>query len=433
MFRHFPSIRSAHTFPLDSLLSVAGLLGARVIHKDGQEVGRLVDLVCRWDQQQRYPLLSGILVKVGRRVVWIPANEIAHITFDAVNLKTARLDLRDFQPRSGEACLATDVLDHQLVDVEGARVVRAADLYITVSGGIRLVAVDVSYLSLLRRLLPRRWRKRPYARSVIDWSTIQSFGQASDGKSSLRLSATSRELQRLKPAELADLLEDLGRAQRQELLQVLPIEQAADALEEMQAEELESLLRESTPEAAASYLAKMEPDEAADALRDIDGEFRDQLIARLPKKASERVTAVLAHRETTAGGIMNSGMVIATKDETIKDIADRLRHGDKDESSTSGVVVVDGKGRFVDDLNFGDLFVASPNQKIESLVHKQPPEVVNPEDSLDTVADCLITNRQYSILVVDNNRHPLGRILADDIIDAFMPEDGRFHFPRIFS
>ena len=215
MFRHIPSLQSKSTLPLESLLSVAGLIGSPVIHKGGQEVGTLVDLVCHWDSQQPYPPLSGILVKVGRRKVWIPAEEIASVSARSIHLKTARLDLRDFQPRSGEAKLVDDVLDHQLVDVEGARVVRAADLYLTASPGVvRLVGVDISYASLLRRLGPLRMRTRPSLRAVIDWSAIQSFGQI-DTQNNLRLSASSHELRRLKAAELADLLEDLGRTERQ--------------------------------------------------------------------------------------------------------------------------------------------------------------------------------------------------------------------------
>ncbi len=434
MLYHLPSRRSQPKFSLEALLSVAGLSGVPVSHRDGQEVGRLVDLVCRWDSKQRYPALSGVLTKVGRRIVWIPADEIMHVDAKGVRLKTTKLDLRDFQPRSGEARLMADVLDHQLVDVEGARVVRASDLYLAASGDVfRLVAVDISYLSLLKRLAPRRFRGSPSLRAVVDWSTIQSFGRAEGGASKLRLSANSRELRRLKPAELADLLEDLGRSERQELLQALPIEQAADALEEMQADELESLLRESSPEKAAAYLAKMEPDESAEALRSIDGDLQDQLIGRLPADAARRITTVLSHQETTAGGIMNPVIVTVAASETVGALAERLRQNDQSESVTTAVAVTDNKGRLLDDLNFGDLFIAQPTQKIEKLISSQPPVTLHPDDDIAEVADRLIANRRSSVLVVDADNHPVGRILADDLIDALLPEDGRFHFPRIFS
>jgi CBS domain-containing protein/sporulation protein YlmC with PRC-barrel domain len=433
MFSNVSSLQSKSTLPKESLLSVAGLIGSPVLHKDGQEVGTLVDLVCHWDREQRYPPLSGILVKVGRRIVWTPAQEIGSIEARKVHLKTARLDLRDFQPRSGESRLAKEVLDHQLVDVEGARVVRAADLYLTSQQNrIRLVGVDISYASLLRRLGPVRLRIRPSLRAVIDWGAIQSFGQV-DGQHNLRLSATSKELRRLRAAELADLLEDLGRAERQDLLHALPIEQAADALEEMQPEELESLLRESTPEQAANYLSKMEPDEAADALRDVDGELREKLVARMPSKAANLVKSVLSHNEATAGGIMNTAIITAKQGEHVKDLIARLKKRKDDISSIAAVVVTNDDGQVVYDLDFVNLFIAGKDQMLKEVIGTHPPSTAYPHDDIQTVADTLIANRSTSVLVVDENNHPLGRILADDLIDALLPEEGRFHFPRIFQ
>jgi CBS domain-containing protein len=433
MFRYIPTVQSKNSLPLESLLSVAGLIGSPVIHQGGQDVGTVVDFVCHWDSEQNYPPLSGILVKVGRRIVWIPADEIASVTARKIQLKTARLDLRDFQPRPGEAKLVDDVLDHQLVDVEGARVVRAADLYLTASQEVvRLVGVDISYASLLRRLGPLRWRTRPSLRAVIDWSSIQSFGQI-DSQNNLKLSGNSRELRRLRAAELADLLEDLGRTERQELLQALPIEQAADALEEMQPEELESLLRESSPDAAASYLTEMEPDEAADALRDVDGHLREQLVARMPRPAAKLVTSVLSHNETTAGGIMNTAIITARASEHVNELTTRLRSRKDDVSGSIGVVVTDSEGRLLNNLKFADLFLAQPKQTLRELMSKQAPHTVHPDDNVKKVADTLIASRSTSVLVVDEDNRPLGRILADDIIDVLVPENSRFHFPRIFS
>ncbi|MFI5271002.1 MAG: magnesium transporter MgtE N-terminal domain-containing protein [Candidatus Saccharimonadales bacterium] len=433
MFSNVSSPQSKSTLPKESLLSVAGLIGSPVLHKDGQEVGTLVDLVCHWDREQRYPPLSGILVKVGRRIVWTPAQEIGSIEARKVHLKTARLDLRDFQPRSGEARLVQEVLDHQLVDVEGARVVRAADLYLTsTQNKTRLVGVDISYASLLRRLGPVRWRTKPSLRAVLDWGSIKSFGQV-DGQYNLRLSASGKHLRRLRAAELADLLEDLGRAERQELLNSLTIEQAADALEEMHPEELESLLRESTPDAAASYLAEMEPDEAADALRYVDGQLREQLVARMPARNAKLVTSVLSHNEMTAGGIMNTAIITAKDTELVKELTKRLKNRDDDITMATAVVVTDEKGKLLYDLDFVNLFVADPDKPLHELISNQVPRTVEPENNIQQVADTLIVNRSTSVLVVDEKNRPIGRILADDIIDALLPETGRFHFPRIFS
>ncbi len=230
------------------LISLAGLIGQDIVNQEGQFLGKVVDLVFRWDTHEDYPPLTGVIAKVARRQVWITAHKIDKFTATKLELATAKLNMREFIPREGEVRLTKEVLDHQLIDIDGARVVRASDLYVAVvSGQVRLVGVDVSLKSLVRRLGPRRLRIKPTPQAVIDWATIQSFGGQETIKKDLRLAAHRQELRRLRPGELADLLEDLGRDERQELLYHLPKEQVADTLEEMEPQEVETILRETTP------------------------------------------------------------------------------------------------------------------------------------------------------------------------------------------
>lgn len=419
----------------ESLLSVAGLIGRPVLHAGNQEVGTVADLVVRLDTKEPYPPLSGILVKVARRVAWIPKDEIAEVTAKAVRLKTTRLDLEDFVARPEEVCLGRDVLDHQLVDVDGVRVVRASDLYVTpLKGEVRLVGVDTGFGSLLRRLGPARWRSRATPGGVINWASIQSFGSASSVNGGLKLAASRGELQHLRPGELADLLEDLGRSERQELLTALPVEQAADALEEMQADELETLLRESEPESAADLLANMEPDEAADALRDVDQDLREDLLAHMTDESAELVQEVLAHPEHTAGGSMNTALLTAQANETGGELQQRLKQTDEDFEEAESIAVIDEAGKLVYDLPLIKLFVADPKKTLISLA--EPSDAVAtvlPEADIEEVAEALIVSRRSSVIVVNEQGEPLGRILADDVIDAMLPEQSHIRFPRILS
>ncbi len=420
----------------ESLISVAGLIGRPVIHKSDQQVGKLVDLVFRWRTEQVYPPLSGVVVSVGGRTVWIPAREVASVQRDAVRLKTAKLDLRDFSPREGEVRLVRDVLDHQLVDTNGARVVRASDLYVSLlSGQTHLVGVDVGFAALVRRLGPAGLRRRPPAKgSVIDWSSIHSFGSKPGSSSGLQMASSRRDLRKLRPGELADLLEDLGRDERQELLDSLDPADAADALEEMQPAELESILRESSPEEAAALLANMEPDEAADALRDVDEDLRTDLLALMPEESTEQVEEVLAYNEDTAGGFMTTAIMEANANETVARIREKLLEAPADEhQELDAIVVVDSAGKLVADLPIVELFLAEGWAKLGELGHGPEPVTVPPDASVTKAAELLIDNRRSSILVVAENGRPLGRILADDIIDAMMPESGRFRFPRVLT
>jgi CBS domain-containing protein len=476
----------------DAIVSLAGIMGRPVRNQSGQEIGELVDVVARWSDGQTYPPITGLVVKVGRRLAFVDAHAIERIEHALVTLRSARLDLRDFSRRPGEVMLGRDVLDHQLVDVDGVQVIRAADLYLAeVLGQFRLVGVDVSTMTLLRRLGPRRGRPAPTPDRVIDWAAIQPFGEgggdggdgadtadgadaadvadAADaaggavgadgaegaaagtgsrraakraggtgpgsGPATVRLRTSHDGLHRLRPGELADLLEDLRRGERQELLDVLSPDEAADALEEMQPDDLAQLLRESEPDRAAELVASMEPDEAADALRDLDADHRDELLDLMEPEMASTLRGLLGYREDTAGGFMTTTLVTAPLDETVEAVVDRLAELRRHDVDIDAVAVVDTDGSLLGDVLLLDLLLAlraDPTIELAALVDEDEPVTVTSDVSAGEVAEQLVEARRLSLLVVEDGR-PIGRILADDVLDALVPGKGRFHFPRLFE
>lgn len=419
----------------EALVPLAGLLGRPVLNQTGEQIGRLTDLVARWDGQETYPPVTGLVVQVGRRRTWVPADAVATVTPDSVRLRDARLDLREFAEREGEVQLAADVLDHQLVDIEGVRVVRPSDLYLTLTDGplpLRLVGMDTGFGALARRLGPARWRTRASAGHVIDWADVHAFGTGA-GHGAVQLASPREELRRLHPAELADLLEDLGRAERHELLGQLGPESAADALEEMRPDQLVSLLSESDPAEAAELLARMESDEAADALRDLGEEQRADLLGRLPRQVRAAVAGLLAQDEDTAGGLMTTMIVCVTADQTVAQVRERLAAEAVHIADIDSVVVVNDDGRLLDDVTLGELLLAEPGTVVGDMVGPPWPVTVAPEASVAEIASRFAQARRLSVVVVDEDERPVGRILADDVVDMLLPGRGRFHFPRVLS
>jgi CBS domain-containing protein len=415
----------------ENLISLAGIGGGPVRNQAGLEIGRLFDVVARWDGEEPYPAVTGLVVRVGNRLAFVSMDQVGAVQHDQITLRSSRLDLIDFARRPGEVMLARDVVDHQLVDVDGVQVIRAADLYLAHVGNVlRLVGVDVSLQTLLRRLGPKRWRGRPTPERVIDWAAIQPFGGE---VANVRLRASHDGLRRLRPGELADLLEDLGRPARQELLSVLEPETAADALEEMDPEELGALLRETPPEQAAALVASMEPDEAVDALRDLDEEDREELLEHMDDDQREELSELLEYKEDSAGGFMTTHIVIAELDEKVIDVRSRLRDEREHRGDIDAVAVVDGDGHFVDDVPLFDLAVAERGQTMRDLIGECAPVTVKADAEVNEVAEQLAEARRSSLVVTDEDGHPLGRILADDVVDALLPERGRFHFPRLLQ
>lgn len=419
-----------HRSVADALISLAGLIGRPVTNQQRAEVGRLSDVVARWDGGP-YPPVTGLVVKVGRRPAFLGIDQVQSLTHQGVQLASARLDLRDFERRPGEVVLGGDVLDRQLVDVDGVRVVRASDLYLARVGlAWRLVGVDVSLQSLMRRLGPARLRARPTPDRVLDWAAIQPFGSH---PGQVRLSRPNQALRRLRPAEVADLLEELGRDERQELLSALDPASAADALEEMEPDQLEQLLRDAPVEQAAGLLAEMEPDEAVDALRDLEPDERDALFDAMEDETAGELAALLTFPEQTAGGLMTTYLVLIEAGTTVERVQARLREEEEHREDIDSVLVVDNDGTLVDDLSLYELLVAQPTDVVDDLVRPPWPVTVKVDADLQEVVAQLTDSRAASVIVVDEDDTPVGRILADDVIDALVPDRAKQRFPRILA
>ncbi len=411
-----------------SLVSLAGLIGRPVRHQGGEPIGRIADVVAHWDTGEAYPPLAGVIARVGARRAFVASTAIATVGQREVTLTTARLDLRDFVARKGETALAAEVLDRQLVDIDGARVVRASDLYLaTVSGVVRLVGVDVGLGSLLRRLGPARWRTRPTPEAVIDWASVHSFGPGAGHGA--QLARHRGELNRLRPAELADLLEDLGREQRHELLELVEPDTAADALEEMDPEQLRQLLVESDTTQAAALLGRMEPDEAAEALRELDEPDRTAVLDAMDARAVERVRPVLDSPTRSAAGEMTTVLILAHPEDTVADVRRSLAGQADHVVDLDAIIVVDGDGRVIDDVSLGELFVAEPDTRLAELIGPPWPVTVKANASVEEVTERLLDARRLSVVVLDEADRPIGRILADDVLEAVVAGRRRRQFP----
>jgi CBS domain-containing protein len=419
-----------------NIISLVGLDGAPVLNQSGEEVGHLVDLVARVRGGDDYPAVTGIVVRVGRRRAYLDAAAIDQIDRRSVTLRTARLDLREFHRREGEVLLARDILDHQLVDTDEIQVIRAADLYLAQVGDkVRLVGVDVSIQTLLRRLGPKRFRWHPTPDRVIDWAAVESFGEDSpEEPAAMKLRTPSSALRRLRPAELADVLEGLGRSGRQELLASLDHDLAADALEEMELDELAALLRELEPAKAADLVARMEPDEAAEALRELHKDEQAQLLAQMPAATQRELARLLGYPADEAGGVMTTVLALAKPEETVEEVRKRLVKLAKHETEIDSVAVLDAEGRVIGDVSAFDLLINKASKQLAAIIDPEnPPVTLRPDADLDEVATEMVESRRSSLLVVDDDGKPLGRILSDDILDALVPGHGRLHFPRIWQ
>jgi Mg/Co/Ni transporter MgtE len=259
---------------------------------------------------------------------------------------------------------------------------------------------------------------------------VHSFG-AGAGRGGARLARHRGELGTLRPGELADLLEDLGRRERHELLGAVEPEAAADALEEMEPDELHQLLAEAPAEETAHFVARMEPDEAAEALRDLAADERAEVLAAMPDPAAAALRPLLEFEAQSAGGEMTTLLILASPRETVADVRSRLIDKAEHVVALDAIIVVDDDGRLIDDISLGELFVAAPSAVLADLVGPPWPVTVDPDADVREVAERLVESRRLSVVVLDAEQRPLGRILADDVLDAVLAGHRRWRLPFV--
>ena len=373
----------------NSLVSVAGLIGRPVRDENGQSKS------------------------------FISGQHISKFTNDEIRLSSTKIDLVDFQRRDGESLLDADVLDHQIVDVNGLRVVRSSDLYLApLDREIRVVGVDISFRSFIRRIFPGALSRRPTPEHVVDWASVASLA---DTSGVVRTSGSRAVLSQLRAADIADLIEDLAGREQNALIELLDPELAADALEEMEDEELQGLLRGLSSERAAELIAHMEPDESAEVLRDLDDEHRESILSSMDAKVASDLRELVSFDEALAGGIMTTHLLLTHEEDTVG-AALKMLVENRERDISDGVVVVDARGRLIDHIQVIELVAAKSSALLSTLIGAPFPTAVNPDTPLKEVIEEFADNRGSSIIVVDEKRKPVGRILADDLVDALVAQ-----------
>lgn len=363
-----------------SLVSVAGLAGRPVRGQDGARVGRLADVVVRAEGD--HPRVAGFVVRIGDRRAWVHDEDVGGVEQGELRLTSSRFDLQDVQRRPGEIQLIADVIDHQLVDVHGVRVVRASDLYLAPLGAEwHLVGVDVSFRSVLRRALPGRPSRIPSPAQVLDWAGIHALAVA---EGSLRLNRAHQSLRLLSPGDLATLLEDLGRTEMRDLLDTLDPADAADALEAMKEGDLVAFLRGEPTERAAELLSLMERDEAVDALRDFGDGEREAILQAMDTEPLDELRALLTYDEDTAGGMMTPELIVVPASSTVGDAVTRLRTAIGHPDQTDYAVLVDDQGRLVDDVSALELLGFPADRPLMELVRPPRPATISPGEPLES-------------------------------------------------
>ncbi len=409
------------------ILHLSSVVGSPLRDSDGEQLGRVEDVIVRLGGAG-YPPITGFLVNVAGRTSYLGADRVSDIGPDGVVLRQAKLDLRRFERRADEVLLRGDVLDRQLINVEGARLVRANEIELALVGGTwRVVGVDTGPRGGLRRLLPKRLGSHIATGEFLDWASVEPFvGHVP----TVRLRVPHPKLAKLHPAQIADLVEAASRREGEEIIQAVgddDRELEADVFEELDDHHQREFLEDRSDAEIAEILSRMAPDDAADIVGELDEERREPVLALLPVSHRVKVRALLGYDPAEAGGLMSPDFRLLPGPTPAADALDAVRRSTIAPELLTHVFVASPEGALQGSVPVTALLRAEPGQPLEALVKHEIPRL-SPDASFEEVARLMADYNLTSIPVVDEHGRMVGVVTVDDVLETMLPRGWRRRF-----
>ncbi|MGV4925991.1 CBS domain-containing protein [Streptomyces sp. BHT-5-2] len=409
---------------MERVVHLTGLLHRPLVGGNGEVVGRLSDVIVRL-RGRDYPQVTGVVARVGGREVFLPAKQLADLEGKPITLASPRVDLRHFERREGEVLLRADVLGHRVIDVVDVELVRAYDIELAQRPeGWVVTCLDTHRPPRLRGVLGARGGQP-------DWRDWKSFEPLIGHARSARVRGPFARLGRLKPADLADLLEDANRTESHEILQTVHAdpELEADVFEELEPDSQLRLLRERTDTEIAEVVARMRADDAADAINELPQHRRQPVLDALPAGQRTKVLTLMGFNPSSAGGLMALDVLTATGNTTV---ARALRAAGEARTlqpeALTSVYLVGEEKRLIGVVTLVELLQADPKGPLENVVDRDPVRA-GPDTDVEDVALLMTDYNLLTVPVVDDEDRILGVITVDDVLDAVIPEDWRRREP----
>ena len=352
-------------------------------------------------------------------------NQIASVVAGRMELNVSERALELYQPNESWLAVQKDLLDQQIIDTRGRKVVRVNDVDLTelrANGNVelRITQVDVGLPGAVRRLLQgvvpfsvvRKLQGKLPQRS-IRWEFVNLIEP--DPLRRVKLRITHEKLEDLHPADLAEIMEELSASERQSIIASLDEETAAAVLAELDARLTTQIVEDLDPERAADILEEMAPDAAADLLAGLAKETSEELLHEMPGQEADEVRELLEFDPATAGGMMNPDFVYVGENSTREEVLQWIRTQDLNFDQLDTIVLLDSRAQYSGAVPVARLLLAAPEQRMAEL--KLEPLLSLPADADDKEVFELFDKYNLRMLtVVDNDNLPIGAITVDDVV-----------------
>jgi CBS domain-containing protein len=407
------------------VIFLSDFLGADLVDVNQKRVGTVKDVLVR--MRDPYPVVTGLAIHSGRKLPnTISFDGVRQAGTNELSLRLPAAALNEYEHADEATWLSRDILDKQIVDIDGRRLVRVNDLQLQQEGDLWLVVgVDVGARGLLRRLgLEEVMRKVMRVlhvnlpQKLVSWDAVDPVHS---DMHAMKLRISHRKLSKLHPADIADIVGELSSNEREAIFRDLDDEVAADALEESSEETQSQVLMHLDDERAADIVEEMEPDEAADVLADLPEKRRQEIIAKMDSHEAGEVQELLAYPKDVAGGLMTTGYISVPPHITTGEAIELLREQAHEASAVNYIYVVSDEERLLGVITLKHLVLAPPGTKIESLMHSRV-VAVQLETHQDEVVSIMTKYNLLAVPVVDEHDHLQGIVKVDDAMEALIPQ-----------
>jgi len=407
------------------MLHATDLLGGEAYDRDGHFVGQVTELFVEPADQPnrvaRYLLGRGKFLPLIARY-----DNVAFVAPGVIRLNVEEKALEHFQPNEAWLAMRKDLLDQQIIDTGGRKVVRVNDIDLSehrVNGTVelRITQVDVGLTGAARRLLHGvasagfvRGLTTKLPTRLIPWEFVNLI--ESDPLRRVKLRITHQKLERMHPADLADIMEDLSPHERQSIIASLDEESAADALAELDKRLTTQIVETFTAEKAADILEEMDPDQAADVIADMTPERSRDVLSEMPGEEAREVRELLKFEENSAGGMMNTDFIYVGEAATRDEVVSWIQEKDVDLERLDTVFLINREAKFSGAVAIGRLLFAAPDERMESL-KMEPLLSILPDAQDKEVFEIFDKYNLHSLAVVDEVGCPIGAIEVDDVVN----------------
>ncbi len=415
------------------MLYLSQILARPIFDAEGERIAVVRDVIVRYGEED-YPPVLGLVAGFGRRLFFMPRANFVSINETGVRMNSEIIDLKPFVRREAEVLLAKDVLDNQLIDVDGKRVVRVNDVQlIETANEWRVSGADVSFQGFMRRLMPNGFYFAKRAVEVIDWADV-GYLATDKVTAAVQLKSSKDKLARLHPVEIAQLAERLSPIHRTEIVESLDDPIAADTLEEMSTENQARILEEMDEERAADILEEMSPDDAVDVLGEMSEEKAEELFNLMEAEEKADVAELRVFDKDTAGGLMTTEFVAFPKNLTVAEAIVRLRETAETPAMIYYLYVVEKENswQLVGLISLRNLILADPNAALSEVMREQF-QAAHPSDSAEETAQTIAEYNLLALPVIDDLGEIAGIVTFDDAMEILLPKTFNNRLPRLFG